>query len=149
MIIEITRFAQHHMCLHFTHHVLKVFSERPFCLRHIYGHDDHQLFSHYHPCHTFTLTTSLLIYRVTMMATPLLISSPPACSHSYTLTNILSLSLFHFVSCIHYTSSTSCPLYWPPLVQFPTLRLALTYMSAAAESESVRQGYTLLTTLQH
>ena len=93
------------MCLHFTHHVLKVFSERPFSLRHIYGHDEHQLFSHYHPCHMSTVTTSLLISCVTMMPTPLLLSSPPACSHSYTLTNVLSLSPFYFVSCIHYTSS--------------------------------------------
>ena len=93
------------MCLQLTHHVLEFFSECPSCLRPLYGHGEHQVFSRYHPCHMSTLTTSLLISSVAMMPTPLLFSSPLACSNSYTVANILSRSLFHFVSCIHYTSS--------------------------------------------
>ena len=76
-----------------------------------------------------TLTTSLLISSITIMFTQLLFSSPPTCSNSYTLANILSRSLFNFVSCIHYMSSFLLSIILPTSSAVPhivpTLRLPI------------------------
>ena len=56
------------------------------------------------PCHLSTRTTSLLISSFTMIPTPLLLPSPPACSILYPSAIFRALSPFHFVSCTHSTS---------------------------------------------
>ena len=79
------------------------------------------------PFHLFTLTTVLLISSGTMMPTPLLLPSPPACNSLYPPIIVLALSPFYLVSWMHNTSSlllsiistTSTPF---PLI-VPTFRL--------------------------
>ena len=81
------------------------------------------------PCHLSTRTTSLLMSAFTMIPTPLLLPSPPACSILYPSVIFRALSPFHFVSCTHSTSisrlfiiSTTSNAF-PSIV--PTLRLPI------------------------